>query len=433
MQDQRHETDREQHEPGQTQRGRTHDEQQGHSAGADHSAIWQQLSNAHWRGIIWRRPHPAWRRGLASVFPASYLGGKSDEGPNLRVLCCGRALRHLAAHRRRPRSTRSRCSRTRRCPTSCASARPPRRRSGSCSRPPQGTTLQTITLPAADNVGDTGCPGLGEHLRARRGCPRGRHAAGLRPLPRRRARDRDAGRHERDVRAPLRRLLRRHDAACATCRTRRRSAAASSPRAAAGSLHGRRVDRRRRRHRDRHGAGQRLVGDPDPRDDHARAVPHLARLGHASHAVRRRSAREQRSCATLSAAGRRRSSDAPRCGRASAPTARRAAAARAPRFDAAAPSGGALAVAGQTGWFPGHNVTLPSGAFRLDGFDASVPTGYTGSYDYTLKFFDPESVSSLAAVEPAELHRARRRRDLSGRRAGEPARRLGRRPVHRAR
>ena len=57
VQDQRHETDREQHEPGQTQRGRTRDEQQGHSDGADHSAIWQQLSNAHWRGIIWRRPH----------------------------------------------------------------------------------------------------------------------------------------------------------------------------------------------------------------------------------------------------------------------------------------------------------------------------------------------------------------------------------------
>ena len=45
-------------------------------------------------------------------------------------------------------------------------------------------------------------------------------------------------------------------------------------------------------------------------------------------------------------------------------------------------------------------MTLPSGAFRLDGFNASVPTGYTGSYDYTLKFFDPESVSSLPLSNP---------------------------------
>ena len=35
------------------------------------------------------------------------------------------------------------------------------------------------------------------------------------------------------------------------------------------------------------------------------------------------------------------------------------------------------------------------------------------------------------ALEPAELHRARRRRDVSGRRSGEPPRRVGRRPVHR--
>jgi hypothetical protein len=69
-------------------------------------------------------------------------------------------------------------------------------------------------------------------------------------------------------------------------------------------------------------------------------------------------------------------------------------------FDAPSPSGGALAVAGQTGWFPGHNITLPSGAFRLDGFDVSVPAGYTGSYDYTLKFFDPESVASLPPSNP---------------------------------
>ena len=64
-------------------------------------------------------------------------------------------------------------------------------------------------------------------------------------------------------------------------------------------------------------------------------------------------------------------------------------------FDASAPSGGTLSVPRQTGWFPAHNLTLPTGGMRLDGFDVSVPPGYTGSYDFTLKFFDPESVSSL--------------------------------------
>jgi hypothetical protein len=69
-------------------------------------------------------------------------------------------------------------------------------------------------------------------------------------------------------------------------------------------------------------------------------------------------------------------------------------------FDASAPSGGVLAVAGQTGWFPGHNVILPTGGLRLDGFDVSIPAGYTGSYDFTLKFLDPESISSLPLSSP---------------------------------
>lgn len=69
-------------------------------------------------------------------------------------------------------------------------------------------------------------------------------------------------------------------------------------------------------------------------------------------------------------------------------------------FDAPSPSGGALAVAGQSGWFAGHTITLPSGALRFDGFDVSVPAGYTGSYDYSAKFFDPESVSSLPLSNP---------------------------------
>jgi PKD domain len=69
-------------------------------------------------------------------------------------------------------------------------------------------------------------------------------------------------------------------------------------------------------------------------------------------------------------------------------------------FDAPPASGGTLAVTGQPGWFPAHTITLPSGSFRLDGFDVSIPTGYAGSYDFALRFFDPESVSSLAPSSP---------------------------------
>jgi hypothetical protein len=69
-------------------------------------------------------------------------------------------------------------------------------------------------------------------------------------------------------------------------------------------------------------------------------------------------------------------------------------------FDSPPVSGGTLAVTGQPGWFPAHIITLPSGSFRLDGFDVSIPTGYTGSYDFALRFFDPESVSSLAPSNP---------------------------------
>ena len=66
-------------------------------------------------------------------------------------------------------------------------------------------------------------------------------------------------------------------------------------------------------------------------------------------------------------------------------------------FDVPTPStGGVLAVAGQAGWFPAHNVTLPTGSLRLDGFDVAIPAGDTGSYTPTLRYFDPESVSSLA-------------------------------------
>jgi hypothetical protein len=69
-------------------------------------------------------------------------------------------------------------------------------------------------------------------------------------------------------------------------------------------------------------------------------------------------------------------------------------------FDAVPPSGGALAVSGQAGWFPAHTITLPTATLRLDGFDVSIPAGYTGGYDFSLKFFDPEQTSQLAPSSP---------------------------------
>jgi PKD domain len=65
-------------------------------------------------------------------------------------------------------------------------------------------------------------------------------------------------------------------------------------------------------------------------------------------------------------------------------------------FDVPPASGGTIAVAGQAGWFPGRTVALPSGSLRLDGFDVSVPAGYTGSYDYNLRFFNLDSIPQQA-------------------------------------
>jgi hypothetical protein len=69
-------------------------------------------------------------------------------------------------------------------------------------------------------------------------------------------------------------------------------------------------------------------------------------------------------------------------------------------FDEPPLSGGTLAVNGQPGWFPAHTITLPSGSLRLDGFDVSIPAGYTGGYDFSLRFFDPDQTSQLAPSSP---------------------------------
>ena len=112
-----------------------------------HSAVWQQLSNAHWRGIIWRSHGAPCRRRIASALAASYiLGGKSDEGPRLGLLfrCC--AVRHLAgvggSHDRLDR--RAAQLGVRRLPLSRLDLHEP----GS-PRPdhPRGNHAQTITLP----------------------------------------------------------------------------------------------------------------------------------------------------------------------------------------------------------------------------------------------------------------------------------------------
>ncbi|HEY1479478.1 MAG TPA: hypothetical protein VGF46_05580, partial [Gaiellales bacterium] len=69
-------------------------------------------------------------------------------------------------------------------------------------------------------------------------------------------------------------------------------------------------------------------------------------------------------------------------------------------FDGTPIGGGAISVAGQSGWFAGRNVTLPSASIRLDGFDVSVPAGDTGSYSYTLRYIDPATITSRAPFDP---------------------------------
>ena len=69
-------------------------------------------------------------------------------------------------------------------------------------------------------------------------------------------------------------------------------------------------------------------------------------------------------------------------------------------FDSPAPPGGTLAVSGQPGWFGARSITLPQASLRPDGFDVSIPGGDTGNYDFGLRFFDPETISSLAPTSP---------------------------------
>lgn len=69
-------------------------------------------------------------------------------------------------------------------------------------------------------------------------------------------------------------------------------------------------------------------------------------------------------------------------------------------FDAPPGPGGTLSVSGQAGWFPAHTITLPSAAFSLNAFGVSIPTGYTGRYEFSLRYFDQDGVSSQPPTSP---------------------------------
>ena len=125
----------------------------------------------------------------------------------------------------------------------------------------QGTTLQTITLPAADNVGDTGCPASantfepGADALAGGTQPAfGRYPAGARVTATQDGTSVTFALPYGAYSAGTTRLRNLPNPAALTGRRRLRERG--------GQLHGRRDDRRRGRHRDRHGAGHRLLGDP---------------------------------------------------------------------------------------------------------------------------------------------------------------------------
>jgi PKD domain len=260
----------------------------------------------------------------------------------------------------------------------------------------QGTTLQTITLPAADNVGDTGCPASANTFEpgaaALAGGTQpafGRYPAGARVTATQDGTSVTFALPYGAYSAGTTRLRNLPNPAALTGGVVSASAAGSFTGAATTD-------------------GAAVTATGTVQDTASSAIPITERITPAHYRISLDSGTvtlfgadplANPVVATLSAPGGGllgRAALRPRVG-ADCPAGGCSASAT---FDAASPSGGGLAVSGQTGWFPGHNVTLPSGAFRLDGFNVSVPTGYTGSYDYTLRFFDPESVSSLPLSNP---------------------------------
>ena len=326
-----HEPDREQDEADEAQRRRTHDEEQRDPAGADHSAVRQQLSDAHWRGIIWRTP----RRTCSPVQYASPLPTRTGEvvgwGPKFAgcvavALCAvwpATAAATIDAIALRPSGVRG---------------LPLHRLDVDVARPVSARDARWIDPPDAAPADRRRrrrrrLPRLDPHLRAGRGTlPPARCSRPSTAIPAGATHHRDAGRPQRDLRAALRRLLGGHDPSAriaesrgADGRRRRPSAPGTytglprptaRPSPIAGSVH-----------------GQRRLRGPDHGDRHARALPHRARGARSP--VFGADPLGGTLAATLSRPGGGRS-DARRCGRASAATARPAAA-RARTFDGPAP------------------------------------------------------------------------------------------------
>ena len=160
----------------------------------------------------------------------------------------------------------------------------------------EGTTLQTITLPAADNVGDTGCPGSANTFEPGAAALAGgvqpsfhRYPAGARLT---------ATQDGKSVTFAL--PYGAYSAGTTRLRSLPNPSALSGgvvAAAAAGTYTGAAVTEGDPVTADGTVQDSAVGGDPDLRDDHARAVPRVARHVERRprrHDLRRRSAREQR-------------------------------------------------------------------------------------------------------------------------------------------
>ena len=394
VQHERDESHTEQSEPDETQRRRTHDEEQRDPAGADHSAVRQQLSDAHWRVIIWRTPFghgsPVQYHHRSRLEP----GRLSDGGPKVRGLRRSRAVCCVAClGGRHDRRDRAAAQRVRGLPVPRLHVDGARRSTARGARwiDPSDAAPADRRRPRRRRL-----PGVDPHLRAGRLAPGRRAAARLQPVSRGGTHHRHAGRPQRDLRTALRRVLGGHHT----------SARIAESRGADG----------RRRRPERTGDVRLVRPRPRARPSRSPARCSTAAL-HRSRSRRpsRRAstawssrARSSRCLAPIRWAARSprpsrarvdRPSDARRCVRASAATAPSQCSASS-SFDSPAPPGGTLAVSGQPGWFGARSITLPQASLRPDGFDVSIPGGDTGNYDFGLRFFDPETISSLAPTSP---------------------------------
>ena len=422
VQHERDEPHTEQDEAGETQRRRTHDEEQRDPAGADHSAVRQQLSDAHWRVIIWRTPSGTAARCSTITAPDSNRGGcrmrvRRFAGCVAVALCAvwpASAAATIDGIALRPSGFADFL-----CIGSTSTAPVGLRLAA-----PDGSILQTLLLPTADDLGDAGCPASTHTFEPGASLPAGalqpafnRYPAGGRIT---------ATQDGRSVTFAL------PYGAFSAGTTRLR--ALPNPAALTGGV----VDPSASGTYDGPAAteGAPVSISGSVLDSSSAPVPITETVTPRQYRVVLESTFIQvlgadplaGTLARHSRARADRPSGARRCVRASAATAA-SSAAPASSFDSPAPPGGTLAVSGQPGWFGARSITLPQASLRLGRIRCLDPGRRHRQLRLRAALLRPRDDLVARTDESASLSRARLGRQLLGRRAREPARRLGRRPV----